>query len=148
MVENLSEKKTTELLAAFEIFDKDRDGALSTKELGTVLRNLGKYPNEDELDELVKEIDLDGSGKIEFDEFLYLMVKIMNQTDSEEEELKEAFNFLDIDGAGYITSHQLRYLMLKEGLTNQEVDEMIKEIDEDNDGRIDFDEFKKIMMSK
>ena len=72
----------------------------------------------------------------------------MNQTDSEEEELKEAFNFLDIDGAGYITSHQLRYLMLKEGLTNQEVDEMIKEIDEDNDGRIDFDEFNKIMMSK
>ena len=37
MVENLSEKKVTELLAAFEIFDKDRDGALSTKELGTVL---------------------------------------------------------------------------------------------------------------
>ena len=149
MVENLSEEKITEFRAAFELFDKDRDGSITTKELGTVMRNLGQNPSEEELKQMIREVDLDGSGTIDFKEFLCLMVKKMKGNDTEEE-LLEAFKVFDRDGNGYITSHELRHIMtnLGEGLSPEEVEEMIREADLDNDGQIDYDEFVKMMMSK
>ena len=149
MVENLSEERITEFKAAFELFDKDRDGAINNKELGTVMRNLGQNPSEEELKQMIKEIDLDGNGVIDFNEFLYLMVKKMNGNDTEEE-LLEAFKVFDRDGNGYVTSHELRSVMtsLCEGTTPEEVEEMIKEADIDGDGQIDYQEFVKMMMTK
>lgn len=149
MVENLSEEKITEFRAAFELFDKDRDGTITSKELGTVMRNLGQNPSEEELKQMIREVDLDGNGTIDFKEFLCLMVKKMKGIDTEEE-LLEAFKVFDRDGNGYITSHELRHIMtnLGEDLTPEEVEEMVKEADLDNDGQIDYDEFVKMMMSK
>ena len=149
MVENLSEEKITEFKAAFELFDKDRDGAINNKELGTVMRNLGQNPSEEELKQMIKEIDLDGNGVIDFNEFLYLMVKKMNGNDTEEE-LLEAFKVFDRDGNGYVTSHELRSVMtsLCENTSPEEVEEMIKEADIDGDGQVDYQEFVKMMMSQ
>ena len=149
MVENLSEERITEFKAAFELFDKDRDGAINNKELGTVMRILGQNPSEEELKQMIKEIDLDGNGVIDFNEFLYLMVKKMNGNDTEEE-LLEAFKVFDRDGDGYVTSHELRSVMtsLCEGTTQEEVEEMIKEADIDGDGQVDYQEFVKMMISK
>ena len=149
MVENLSEERITEFKAAFELFDKDRDGAINNRELGTVMRNLGQNPSEEELKQMIKEIDLDGNGVIDFNEFLYLMVKKMNGNDTEEE-LLEAFKVFDRDGDGYVTSHELRSVMtsLCEGTTQEEVEEMIKEADIDGDGQVAYQEFVKMMISK
>ena len=66
MAENLSEEKIAELRAAFELFDKDRDGKITTKELGTIMRNLGQNPSETELTNMINEVDLDGNGTIDF----------------------------------------------------------------------------------
>ena len=149
MVENLTDEKIMEFKAAFELFDKDRDGAINNRELGTVMRNLGQNPSEEELKQMIKEIDLDGNGVIDFNEFLYLMVKKMNGNDTEEE-LLEAFKVFDRDGDGYVTSHELRSVMtsLCEGTTQEEVEEMIKEADIDGDGQVDYQEFVKMMISK
>ena len=149
MVENLSEEKITEFRAAFELFDKDRDGAITTKELGTVMRGLGQNPTEEELKQMIREVDLDGNGTIDFKEFLCLMVKKMKDTDTDEE-LLEAFKVFDRDGNGFITSHELRNIMnsLGENLSPEEIEEMVKEADQENDGQIDYDEFVKMMMSK
>ena len=67
-----------------------------------------------------------------------------------DEELQEAFKVFDRDQNGYISSHELRHTMtnLGENLTPEEVEEMIKEADLDNDQQIDYDEFMKIIMSK
>ena len=51
---------SSELREAFRLFDKDGDGSISTDELGTVMRNLGQFPNADELNMMLKEIDIDG----------------------------------------------------------------------------------------
>ena len=149
MAENLSEEKIAEFRAAFELFDKDRDAKITTKELGTVMRNLGQNPTEVELTEMIAEVDLDGNGTIDFKEFLGLMVRKMKDTDTEEE-LLEAFKVFDRDGNGYITSHELRHVMtnLGEALSPEEVEEMIKEADLDGDGQIDYEEFVRMMMSK
>ena len=149
MVENLTDEKIMEFKAAFELFDKDRNGKITSKELGTVMRGLGQNPTEEELKQIIREVDLDGNGTIDFKEFLCLMVKKMKDTDTEEE-LLEAFKVFDRDGNGFITSHELRNIMnsLGEGLSPEEIEEMIKEADLDNDGQIDYEEFVKMMMSK
>ena len=149
MVENLTDEKIMEFKAAFELFDKDRNGKITSKELGTVMRGLGQNPTEEELKQMIREVDLDGNGTIDFKEFLCLMVKKMKDTDTDEE-LLEAFKVFDRDGNGFITSHELRNVMnsLGENLTPEEIEEMIKEADLDNDGQIDYEEFVKMMMSK
>lgn len=50
----------SELREAFRLFDKDGDGSITTDELGTVMRNLGQFPSSDELNLMLKEIDIDG----------------------------------------------------------------------------------------
>ena len=46
---------------AFTMFDKDGDGTISTKELGVVMRSLGQNPTEQELQEIINEVDIDGT---------------------------------------------------------------------------------------
>ncbi len=149
MAENLSDERIAEFRAAYEVFDKDKDGKISKKELGTVMRNLGQNPTEVELTEMINEVDIDGNGTIDFREFLGLMVRKMKDSDVDDE-LLEAFKVFDRDGNGFITSIELKNVMtsLGEYISPEEVDELIKEADLDGDGHINYEEFIKLMMSK
>ncbi|NWS31296.1 CALMS protein, partial [Phainopepla nitens] len=149
MAERLSEEKIAEFKEAFSLFDRDGDGCITTKELGTVMRSLGQNPTEAELQDMVGEVDADGSGTIDFAEFLSLMARKMRDTDSEEE-IREAFRVFDKDGNGYISAAELRHVMtnLGEKLTDEEVDEMIKEADCNNDGQVNYEEFVRMMTEK
>ncbi|KAF7377609.1 Calmodulin [Mycena sanguinolenta] len=135
----------TEFKEAFSLFDKDGDGTITTKELGTVMRSLGQNPTEAELQDMINEVDADGNGTIDFPEFLTMMARKMRDTDSEEE-IKEAFKVFDKDGNGYISAAELRHVMtnLGEKLSDNEVDEMIREADVDGDGQINYEEFVKV----
>ena len=81
-----------------------------------------------------------GNGTIDFPEFLTMMARKMKDTDTEEE-LKEAFRVFDKDGNGFISAAELRHVMtnLGEKLTDEEVDEMIREADIDGDGQVNYD---------
>ena len=149
MADTLTDEQIAEFKEAFALFDKDGDGTITTKELGTVMRSLGQNPTEAELQDMINEVDADGNGTIDFPEFLNLMARKMKDTDSEEE-LKEAFKVFDKDGNGFISAAELRHVMtnLGEKLTDEEVDEMIREADVDGDGQVNYDEFVKMMMAK
>ncbi|KAG8514274.1 Calmodulin-3, partial [Galemys pyrenaicus] len=84
----------SEFKEAFSLFDKDGDGTITTKELGTVMRSLGQNPTEAELQDMINEVDADGNGTIDFPEFLTMMARKMKDTDSEEE-IREAFRVFD-----------------------------------------------------
>jgi len=147
--DQLTEEQIAEFKEAFSLFDKDGDGTITTKELGTVMRSLGQNPTEAELADMINEVDADGNGTIDFPEFLTMMARKMKDTDSEEE-IAEAFKVFDKDGNGFISAAELRHIMtnLGEKLTDEEVDEMIREADIDGDGQINYEEFVKMMMSK
>ena len=147
--DQLTEEQIAEFKEAFSLFDKDGDGTITTKELGTVMRSLGQNPTEAELQDMINEVDADGNGTIDFPEFLTMMARKMKDTDSEEE-IKEAFRVFDKDGNGFISAAELRHVMtnLGEKLTDEEVDEMIREADIDGDGQVNYEEFVKMMMSK
>ena len=69
-----------------------------------------------------------------------MMARKMKDTDSEEE-IKEAFRVFDKDGNGFISAAELRHVMtnLGEKLTDEEVDEMIREADIDGDGQVNYE---------
>ena len=148
-MEELNKEQIEEIKDAFSLFDKDGDGTITTKELGTVMRSLGQNPTENELQEMINEVDADKSGSIEFTEFLNLMAKKMKDTDTEEE-LYEAFKVFDKDGNGFISCLELKHVMtnLGEKLTEEEIDEMVKEADFDGDGQINYKEFVRMIMAK
>ncbi|KAH8161696.1 hypothetical protein CIB48_g6546 [Xylaria polymorpha] len=167
MADTLTEEQVSEFKEAFSLFDKDGDGVIyplyarmalmearvigqiTTKELGTVMRSLGQNPSESELQDMINEVDADNNGTIDFPEFLTMMARKMKDTDSEEE-IREAFKVFDRDNNGFISAAELRHVMtsIGEKLTDEEVDEMIREADQDGDGRIDYNEFVQLMMQK
>ncbi|EQB57576.1 hypothetical protein CGLO_02286 [Colletotrichum gloeosporioides Cg-14] len=167
IADSLTEEQVSEFKEAFSLFDKDGDaafdaaveacriglkswtGQITTKELGTVMRSLGQNPSESELQDMINEVDADNNGTIDFPEFLTMMARKMKDTDSEEE-IREAFKVFDRDNNGFISAAELRHVMtsIGEKLTDDEVDEMIREADQDGDGRIDYNEFVQLMMQK
>uniref|UniRef100_A0A0D9Y9M8 EF-hand domain-containing protein n=1 Tax=Oryza glumipatula TaxID=40148 RepID=A0A0D9Y9M8_9ORYZ len=124
MADQLSEEQIVEFREAFSLFDKDGDGSITTKELGTVMRSLGQNPTEAELQDMISEVDADSNGNIEFKEFLGLMARKLRDKDSEEE-LKEAFRVFDKDQNGFISASELRHVManIGERLTDEEEEE-------------------------
>lgn len=97
---------------------------------------------------MVCELDANGSGSVEFGEFVDLMTRKVKSKEAEEE-LREAFEIFDIDGNGFITSRDLRQAMTKLGerLSNEEADEMIREADFNDDGEINIEEFIVLLTS-
>jgi len=149
MAGQLTEEQIAEFKEAFSLFDKDGDGTITTKELGTVMRSLGQNPTEVELADMINEVDADGNETIDFPEFLTMMARKMKDTNSEEEIL-EALKVFDKDGNGFISAAELKHIMtnLGEKLSYEEVDEIIREADIDGNGQINYEEFVKMMMSK
>ena len=148
MTDQLQEEKIIECKEVFDLFDKDKDGVITIKELGDVMGALGAYPTEAELQEINNEINKKGTGKIEFNEFLELYSRKMKEPDTEED-LIEAFKTFDKDGSGVISANKLKHIMVVLGgkLTEEEVDEMFKEADIDKDGFINYHEFVKTMIN-
>jgi len=98
---------------------------------------------------VINEVDADGNGTIDFPEFLTMMARKMKDTGSEEEIL-EVFKVFDKNGDGFISATELRHIMtnFRKKTTGEEVGEMIREANLDDDGQINCDEMVKMMMSK
>jgi len=143
----LTDDQVLDFKDAFRKFDEDGSGEISTEELGTVMRMLGHDLKEDELEECINIVDADGSGSVDFEEFLDLM-KSKTKESQDEAEVKEAFRILDREDKGEINTSVIKEILMKldDEMTEDDVDEMIAEIDEDGSGWVDYDEFKKLML--
>jgi len=146
---NLSKAQLKEFREAFGFFDKDGDGYITTEELGIVMRSLGQFASEEELKEMLKEVDINGDGLFSLDEFVEIVSNYSGPTvgnsddHDEEQELRDAFRIFDKHSRGFISASDLRAVLhcLGEDLSEDEIEDMIREVDIDGDGRIDFEEF-------
>jgi len=142
----LTEEQIAEFKDAFSLFDKDGDGLITLEELATVMRSLGQNPTDDELKEMIKEVDTDQSGTIDFEEFKQMMTKQMKSEHSVEE-IKEVFRVFDKDNSGKISAAELRQVLTTVGQTlrDEEIDEVLKEADINGNGQIDYNDFVKLL---
>jgi calmodulin len=138
----LTPEQIAEFRDVFNIFDKDGDGRVTVKELGTIMRALGHHPAAAELEVMVADVDTEGTQTVEFAEFLEMMAKQLQETGIEDD-VKEAFAAFDKDKDGKITTAELIHILknIGEPLPQEDIDEMIAEADVHKDGTIDYIEF-------
>ncbi|CAF2860314.1 unnamed protein product [Rotaria sp. Silwood2] len=120
----------------------DGSGKISHRELGNIFKALNVKVNDSQLKQLVNEMDTNGSGQIEFDEFCRVMAATYFKQYSQDE-LRAAFRQFDQDGSGYIQAEELEHIMQKMGrpYNKAEINAMVKSLDQSGDGKIGFDEF-------
>jgi centrin-1 len=150
----LTEDEVLEIKEAFDLFDTDGSGTISTEELRKALQNLGIDARNQTLLNMMSDLDKDRSGSIDFDEFISMMTAQMSDTDSRED-LRKVYNlFLGDDSGSRVNNKiQLQHLKrvareLNEAMSDEELLEMITRADLDRDGAVDFEEFYAIMTKK
>ncbi|CAH1182021.1 unnamed protein product [Phyllotreta striolata] len=149
---DISKEQLKMLKQVFDLFDLEKKKEISVDMIGQILDMLGHRLLPEELNEIVKEIDEDGNGVMNFEEFANLAARFLIEEDEDTEailrELKDAFRLYDKEGLGYISVDLLRDILkeLEPNLSPADLNEMIKEIDTDNSGTVDWEEFKAMMI--
>merc|ERR1712088_1012478 len=105
-----------------------------------ILKSMGVECKKDDMDNYSAEVDEEGSGKFKF--------MIEDDEEQMKEELKEAFRLYDKEGQGFITNEVLKEILreIDNTLTEEDLDGIVEEVDEDGSGTMDFDEFVEMMM--
>ncbi|PIN26126.1 Ca2+/calmodulin-dependent protein kinase, EF-Hand protein superfamily [Handroanthus impetiginosus] len=140
----LSEEEIVGLKQMFKGMDTDNSGTITLEELKQGLAKQGTKLSEYEVKQLMEAADADGNGTIDYEEFITATMH-MNRMDREEH-LYTAFQYFDKDNSGYITIEELEQALREFGMDNgKDIREIITEVDSDNDGRINYDEFVAMM---
>lgn len=165
----LTEEEIKDLRTAFDLLDRDQDGHVTPEELQFMLRNLGIHVRDELIDDLLREASRTGSGLIDETEFLQWVARIQalkeesnsstsgssssNSTsqaadDDLTQDLVAAFRVFDRDGNGYITRDELKSAMdmIGENVTEYQLNEMLELADADKDGRINYEEFARLLL--
>jgi len=148
--QKLEEEEMEEVREAFDLFDEDNVGELDAKELKAAFRALGFHIKSSEIRNMMQELNKDGKNtKFSFEDFLRLVTPMMATRDSREE-ISKIFDLFDEDGSGKITFEKLKRVAdeLGEGLSDDELSEMIEEADRNNDGTINREEFYRVMKKR
>ncbi|KAI9265004.1 putative calmodulin [Phascolomyces articulosus] len=175
MSKNITQEELDSLKQAFSLYDRDGDGGITVKEFGDILKSLNVNGTVEEIESIVKSVDSNRDGRIDFNEFVVAMTRHLppptpqqqqdpqgtpkrsqtypptnNKRTSggyEDNELKQCFHAFDKNGDGFISINELEEVMNKLGerLTQQELKDMMEDADTNRDGMIDFKEFKRLM---
>merc|ERR1712023_503673 len=103
----LTEDQIEEIREAFQLFDADQSGAIDIRELKAAMRALGFEVKKEELKKMISDIDNDGNGDIDFNEFLGMMTGKMGEKDTRED-IEKVFKLFDDDNTGKISLRNLR----------------------------------------
>lgn len=113
------------------------------------MRALHMTPTEGEISSMLREMDADNSGSIDFGEFITLVSKRPDTKDSEAD-IREAFKVFDKDGTGMASPAEVRLVLTTVGekLSEEEVDDLLREAEVSGDSKIKVDDFVRILLSK
>nr|XP_024357653.1 calcium-dependent protein kinase 4-like isoform X2 [Physcomitrium patens] len=143
IAELLSEEEIAGLREMFKMIDTDHSGTITFEELKSGLERVGSNLVESEIRQLMDAADVDQNGTIDYGEFLAATLHL-NKIEREEN-LFAAFSWLDKDNSGYLTVDELQQACSKYNMGETSIEDLIREVDQDNDGRIDYNEFVMMM---
>merc|ERR1711934_192128 len=133
----------------FREFDYDQSGAISTNEFRKVCEGVGFNPTADQLDAMIAELDQDGSGDIDLNEFLVAMQAKLQDAEGEEI-VTEAFRMFDMDGSGALDHKEMEVILSNMGemMSQEDIDALIETVDADGDGEVDLKEFLAVVLDR
>merc|ERR1712139_127353 len=131
----LHEDEVLEMKEAFDLFDNDGSGAISVNELTSAMKSLGFDVKHAVVYNMVADLDADGSGEIEFGEFLEVMTAKISDKNTKEE-IDRVFKLFDKDRNGTLEADDLSRVCkeLGEDMSEEDVREVIQRMDVDGDG--------------
>ena len=113
LANKLTQGQLNDLREAFDLFDKDGGGDISVSELSSLFRCFGARKTHQELSQILDKYDEDGSGVIEFDEFVQMMAETILEPDVDPE-LTESYKVFDRNEGG-ISPQELKEVLAKFG---------------------------------
>merc|ERR1712039_893378 len=139
----LGEEQVMEIKDAFDLFDKDRSGEITIGEMLEAMRSLG-YDAEH-----VKNLDKDGSGALEFNEFYELLTARFSENTTRDE-LQRVFTLFDTDKTGEISLANMRAIADQVGdqVSDDELGDIVLKNDMNNDGQLTFEDFYNVLTKK
>ncbi|CAK4123927.1 unnamed protein product [Aphanomyces euteiches] len=160
------ESERREINSIFCLFDRDkyvhlecfrdghddisRSGAITRDEMESLLHVISPDMTEEQISSIIGVLDEGHTGEITFDEFYHWCRSHIHQHSSKHSKhhlIKEVFNMIDTDGSGYITVDEFVAIFkaLGQSLDHEDVRELVYQIDRNSDGKIDFEEFEKML---
>eukprot|EP00271_Cylindrocystis_brebissonii_P017027 TRINITY_DN424_c0_g4_i1.p1 TRINITY_DN424_c0_g4~~TRINITY_DN424_c0_g4_i1.p1 ORF type:complete len:531 (+),score=151.49 TRINITY_DN424_c0_g4_i1:1315-2907(+) len=143
VAETLQDEEIEGLHQLFLDIDVDKGGTITLQELRDGLRKWGAHLTDTEVERIMEQTDVDHSGVIEYGEFLAATLHLSKV--EKQENLLKAFAHFDTDGSGYITLDELEGACREYNIGKEEAADMLKEVDTNSDGKIDYGEFVAIM---
>ncbi|KAI3779017.1 hypothetical protein L2E82_08443 [Cichorium intybus] len=132
----------------FNRFDVNGRGKITATELVDVMKALGSDTSLDVVKRIMEDIDTDSDGFINLEEFAgFLKGNAGDEDDGGIKELQDAFKLYDLNKNGLISASELHQILsrLGESCTVDDCTNMIKSVDSDGDGYVNFEEFRKMM---
>ena len=153
----LTSNQIEKIKVEFVKIDKDGDGQVSTKELEAVLRSMRHKlkASEGDIRKALREIDRDGDGIVDVHEYLLSRKgktsrDLIHRALVQRLRIRKEFERFDKDQSGFISKEELMQVLEGRGIkhvTIDQVNELLKEVDMDRSGEIDYEEFV-ILMTK
>lgn len=141
MGKHLDQRERDQLRAQFKKIDKNGDGLISPVELQESMVAAGKHAlDEESIDRLLRDIDVNGNGGLDFEEFVAANLK--DQVLDQESKLHDTFEDIDVDHTGYLTVASIQKVLKTDEKT---VKDIIAELDVDSDGKVSYMEFLLLM---
>ena len=147
-IQFLSEQEICELHEAFNIFDDNSNGTITSDKLFLLLNSLKIHLSKNEFETMIKSIGVDKNNQINFAQFLKIIAKRVQKNDIDEEKyFRKLFDSMDRNKSGRISIHEIRYIVMhsNQNITEREIEMLIGEADSDGDGLISYDEFLSFM---
>mmetsp|Transcript_1051 Transcript_1051/g.3414 ORF Transcript_1051/g.3414 Transcript_1051/m.3414 type:complete len:158 (-) Transcript_1051:2228-2701(-) len=139
----LTEDEVREFREVFDLVDKDKGGTISPSEVKELMGLLGMHPSHEEVVEMVREIDIDGNGEVDFEEFLQVMAGHQN-TNYTKRELVRAFRLFQGSNqpTGFISPEALEKAITtycgNEKLPPEDAVRLVSQLEPNSDGLINF----------
>ena len=151
VVTKMSKEELAEFREIFDLVDKDKGGSISRDELGELMDTLGIRASKEEIDLMINEIDEDNNGEIDFEEFVAVMSRKVNANYTSAE-VKSAFKAFEMDcSSGYVTIDSLRKALMSYGtekLSLQQANDLLSQLEQDSQGRVNYIDYVNMMMGK